>query len=74
MPNNRTESVTKILGIRSYPKVYPGGTITMRIDQDKREKLENKEKQEIDWDATLSRTLSSLTSVISIVLLVDKLK
>jgi len=46
----------------------------MRIDQDKREKLENKEKQEIDWDATLSRTLSSLTSVISIVLLVDKLK
>lgn len=74
MPNNRTESVTRILGIRSYPKVYPGGTITMRIDQDKREKLENKEKQKIDWDATLSRTLSSLTSVISIVLLVDRLK
>ena len=73
MPNNRTESVTKILGIRCYPKVYPGGTITLRIDQDKREKLE-KEKEKINWDETLSRTLSSLTSVISIILLVDRLK
>lgn len=73
MPNNRTESVTKILGIRCYPKVYPGGTITLRIDQDKREKLE-KEKEKINWDETLSRSLSSLTSVISIILLVDRLK
>ena len=73
MPNNRTESVTKILGIRCYPKVYPGGTITLRIDQDKREKLE-KEKEKINWDETLSRTLSSLTSLISIILLVDSLK
>jgi hypothetical protein len=73
MPNNRTESVTRILGIRSYPKVYPGGTITLRIDQDKREKLE-KEKEKINWDETLSRSLSSLTSVISIILLVDRLK
>lgn len=73
MPNNRTESVTRILGIRNYPKVYPGGTITLRIDQDKREKLE-KEKEKINWDETLSRTLSSLTSVISIILLVDRLK
>ena len=73
MPNNRTESVTKILGIRCYPKVYPGGTITLRIDQDKLEKLE-KEKEKINWDETLSRTLSSLTSLISIILLVDRLK
>jgi len=73
MPNNRTESVTKILGIRCYPKVYPGGTITLRIDQDKREKLE-KEKEKINWDETLSRSLSSLTSLISIILLVDSLK
>jgi len=73
MPNNRTESVTRILGIRNYPKVYPGGTITLRIDQDKREKLE-KEKEKINWDETLSRSLSSLTSVISIILLVDRLK
>jgi polysaccharide export outer membrane protein len=73
MPNNRTESVTKILGIRCYPKVYPGGTITLRIDQDKREKLE-KEKEKINWDETLSRSLSSLTSIISIILLVDRLK
>ncbi|HPX99691.1 MAG TPA: SLBB domain-containing protein [Bacteroidaceae bacterium] len=73
MPNNRTESVTKILGIRCYPKVYPGGTITLRIDQDKLEKLE-KEKEKINWDETLSRSLSSLTSVISIILLVDRLK
>ena len=73
MPNNRTESVTKILGIRCYPKVYPGGTITLRIDQDKLEKLE-KEKEKINWDETLSRTLSSLTSLISIILLVDSLK
>ncbi len=73
MPNNRTESVTKILGIRCYPKVYPGGTITLRIDQDKLEKLE-KEKEKINWDETLSRSLSSLTSLISIILLVDSLK
>ena len=73
-PNYQSESTKRgFLWIRRYPKVQPGGVITMRIDQDKREKVE-KPKEEVDWNNTLKETLSSLTSVLSIILLVDRIK
>ena len=73
-PNNQTESTSRCLfGIRRYPKVEPGGVITMRIDEDKREKIE-KPKEKIDWGNELRTSLSTLTSVISLIILVDRLK
>ena len=64
---------TSFLGIKKYPTVEPGGVITLKIDGEKREKLE-KPKEKIDWGAELRSTLSALTSVVSIILLIDRLK
>ena len=73
MPNNQTEGTRKILGIRKYPTVQPGGVITMQMDQEKQERIE-KPKEKIEWGAEFKSTLSALTSVISIVILAERLK
>ena len=73
-PNNQSESTKRcFLGIRNYPDVEPGGVITMRIDEDKRERIE-KPKEKIDWGNELRTSLSTLTSVVSLILLIDRLK
>ena len=73
LPNNQTVGTRRFLCFRQYPKVEPGGVITMQIDQDKKEKIE-KPKEKIDWGAEMRSTLSALTSVVSIYLLIDRLK
>ena len=73
-PNNQSESTKRgFFWIRRYPKVEPGGVVTMRIDEDKRERIE-KPKEKIDWGNEFRTSLSTLTSVISLVILVDRLK
>ncbi|MBR5936586.1 MAG: SLBB domain-containing protein [Bacteroidaceae bacterium] len=73
-PNNQTESTKRgFLWIRRYPKVESGGVITMRLSEEKREKME-KPKEKIDWGKELSTSISTLTSVISLIILVDRLK
>ena len=73
MPNGQTEGTRHFLGIRRTPKVQPGGVITMRMDTQKRERVE-KPKEKIDWGAMARDSLSALTSVVSIILLVRNLK
>ena len=73
LPNNQTIGTKRILGIRQYPKVEPGAVITMQVDEQKLEKIE-KPKEKIDWGAELRSTLSMLTSVVSIYILIDRLK
>ena len=73
-PNNQTESTKRgFLWIRRYPKVEPGGVVTLRIDEEKREKIE-KPKEKIDWGNELRTSLSTLTSVVSLILLIDRLQ
>ena len=72
MPNNQSKGTRHFLFFRRTPTVEPGGVITMRMDTDKREKSE-KPKEEIDWGLELRNTLSALTSVVSIILLIDRL-
>ena len=77
-PNNQAESVKRgLFGIRRYPTVQPGGVISMRIDEEKVQRIEQRkqeEKKKVDWEQTFNSTLSSLTSIVSIILLVDRLK
>lgn len=73
MPNGQMLGTTTFLGIKKYPTVEPGGVITLKIDDEKREKIE-KPKEKIDWGAELRSTLSALTSTVSIILLIDRLK
>ncbi len=73
-PNNQSESTKRgIFWIRRYPKVESGGMITLRFDDEKREKIE-KPKEKINWGDELRTSLSTLTSVISLVILIDRLK
>ena len=75
MPNYQTVGTKTYMGfIRSYPKVQPGSTITVTIDQEKKAEIEKpKEKNKVDWDQVASRTMASLTSVISFILLIERL-
>jgi len=77
-PNNQAESVKRgLFGIRRYPTVQPGGVITMRIDEEKVQKIEQRKeekKEKVDWGQAFNSTLSSLTSIVSIILLIDRMK
>lgn len=71
-PNGQTEGTSHFI-FRHYPKVEPGGVITMRIDTKKKERIE-KPKEKIDWGYELRNSLAALTSVVSIILLVENIK
>ena len=74
MPNYQTDGTKRgFLGIRRYPTVQPGGVITVSMDSEKREKLETP-KEKVNWGQTFNQSVSTLTSVISLVILVDRLK
>ena len=73
-PNNQTESTKRyLLGIRNYPDVQPGGVVTVSIDREKREKLDTP-KEKINWSNTFSQSIATLTSVVSLIVLIDRLK
>lgn len=72
-PNGQSDATKHFLGIRRSPKVQPGGVITMRMDNEKKERVE-KPKEKIDWGSEARNSLSALTSVVSIILLVRNLK
>ena len=74
LPNYQTVGTNRMLfGIRRYPKVEPGGVITVSIDREKREKLDTP-KEKINWSNTLNQSVATLTSVISLIILIDRLK
>lgn len=72
-PNGQSDGTKHFLGIRRSPRVQPGGIITMRMDTERRERVE-KPKEKIDWGAMARDSLSALTSVVSIILLIRNLK
>ena len=72
LPNYQTVGTKRVLGIRIYPKVEPGSTVTVTIDQEKKEKLE-KPKEKVDWERLAASMLTSLTSITSMILLIERL-
>ncbi len=74
MPNYQTDGTKRgFLGIRHYPKVEPGSVISVSIDREKREKLDTP-KEKVNWGNTFNQSISTLTSVISLIILIDRLK
>ena len=72
MPNNQSESTKRFLWMRFYPTVRPGSVVTLTIDNSKREKLD-KPKEKVDWERVAASSLSSLTSIVSMILLIERL-
>lgn len=72
LPNNETKATRRFLFFRRTPKVEPGSVITLRMDAKKIEK-ESKPKEKIDWGAEISKMLSGITSIISVILLANSL-
>lgn len=74
MPNYQTDGTKRgLFGIRRYPTVQPGSVVTVSIDREKREKLDTP-KEKINWGNTMNQSVATLTSVISLILLIDRLK
>lgn len=72
-PNNQMVGTKHIIfGIRKYPKVKSGAAITMALSPDKIERQE-RDKEKIDWDAQLSKGLTTLISTISLIAIITKL-
>ena len=72
LPNNQNIGTKRFLGFNKYPKVLPGSTIRLKMDDEKQRKLlEPKEK--VDLETTLSKSLTTLTSILSVILLVERL-
>lgn len=71
-PNKKTLGTRRFLGINIYPKVKPGSSIRVKLDDKKQQRtLEPKEK--LDLETTLSKSLATLTSILSVILLVERL-
>jgi len=72
LPNNQTIGTKRFMGINIYPKVFPGSTIRLKMDNEKQRKsLEPKEK--LDIETAFSKSLTTLTSILSVILLVERL-
>jgi protein involved in polysaccharide export with SLBB domain len=72
LPNNQNIGTKRFLGFNIYPKVLPGSTIRLKMDDEKQRKLlEPKEK--VDLESTLAKSLTTLTSILSVILLVERL-
>ena len=70
--NGQSEGVRHFLWWRIYPKVEPGSVISCQIDYGKREKL-NAPKEKVDWERIAASSLSSLTSIVSMILIIERL-
>ena len=72
-PNNQSEGTHTFMGFRRTPIVEPGGVITMKMNMEKKEKDE-KPREKFDWGKEASNMMSAITSIMSIVILVNAMK
>ena len=72
MPNGKSVSTKRFLFFRSYPTVEPGSVITLSMDTKRQEKAAEP-KEPIRWDQIAASSLSALTSIVSMILLIERL-
>lgn len=71
MPNGQSRG-TKQFIFRATPRVEPGSVITLGMDQDKIDNQKRKieePKTKVDFESVAAKTLSGVTSVISVIIL-----
>ena len=75
LPNNQSESTHTFI-FRNYPTVQPGSVITLRMDQEKiddHKRRMEEPKTKVDIESIASKTLSSVTSIVSLYVLIANL-
>ena len=72
-PNNQSDGTKYFLFFRHTPRVEPGGVITMQMNTQKKID-DSKPKEKFDWGKEASNMMSALTSIMSIVILVNTMK
>ena len=72
LPNNQSNSTKKFLFFNIYPKVEPGSVISLSMDTKRQEKAEEP-REKIKWDQIAASSLSALTSIVSMILLIERL-
>ena len=72
-PNYQSMGTKRFLGLRFYPKVVPGSVITATIDQQKKDKINSKKTDKVDWERVAASTMQTLTSVVSMIVLIERL-
>ena len=72
LPNNQSNSTKHFLFFRTYPKVEPGSVITLSMDTKRQEKAAEP-KEPVKWEQVAASSLSALTSIVSMILLIERL-
>jgi len=70
--SNQMTGTKRFLWIRHYPVVYPGSTIALKMNTE-RVKKEMEPKEKTDLQTTIGKTLTTLTSTLSVILLLREL-
>jgi hypothetical protein len=71
LPNDQTLSTKRFLLFRNYPNAKPGAMIALQLKPPSPEKLKPQEK--VDWDNMLARLITTTTSVLTLILLLNQL-
>lgn len=72
-PNGRIDRTKSFLFFNIYPKVSKGSVINVGYKEQKAPKAK-KEKKDIDWSKVVADSIAQATAVLSLILLIDRLK
>ncbi len=72
-PNGKTERTRDYFFFKRYPKVEKGALITVGAVEKKPEVADKKERKSVDWGKILGDTFAQITTIVSIILLIQRL-
>ncbi|MFN4255817.1 MAG: SLBB domain-containing protein [Saprospiraceae bacterium] len=72
-PNGEIRRTKRILGIRFYPKVPKGSIVSVATKQPDPAGPAGEQKAPPDWNQILSDTLAKVTSIVTLLVLIDKI-
>ena len=72
-PNGTIQKTKRVLFFKKYPKVEKGSVIYVGAKPPKEEKAE-KEREPINWGAVARDTLAAVTSVVTLVVLLQRIE
>lgn len=72
-PNGETKRTKNYILFKLSPKVRPGSKINVGLRELKEEEIASDEKEKVDWDVLFEKTIVQVTSVLTLILLLQRL-